>query len=694
MLTDALRPRLSRQVGLRGKAQRLQRRLQVLLGEHAVRHCGQQLDGLRRQLDGPAFSHTSTRPDPLPALTDPSVDLPSLGEFSQSSQAVLRGLQGALDSEATLSSSSDDESQEVRGRSGAADLSGSQERRRLEERAELGSRWSWLQVRLEDLEERTRQMGELHKHICSTKGKVVLADSQPLTDTQIQRTLLREMAGLSCTAMDTDNEPCSPTRLLYNIERQSAQLSQFVNSLLPPLSFSPVKQPQSCKHPKAFLSGQTNGPFLPRSSNRRRLLSSGTCKAEMSCVCARTRPLVSFHKPRLFALDTSSPTCPPDSGNSTSPLSSSSSSLSRSSSDPCSDPASTSGSRSSSLTSWTLNPTAPTASRFSFDNAMAKPGRETWSLRPLTGDIRPYGPTEHGQRSSTPVHRSQKLYNRHRRRSNSRVLDLSPIEAPGSSIQSRSRRANRKKRKRRRIHRPVDDKDVLYQLCDTEDSLDEFQEQRYTKVPPRQSPQGFVGKRRGESVYNINNIVIHMLAAKMEKLQYKVIMTPSWRVSDPSSLIHKEAEDEDGQEEDLADNVFAQRHLELEHREKSRWASWGTRKCHRRPKRCGDRSFGCRGGTLTSGEESSAEWRWAQLDTDEEQRSEEWLPQSPWERRMFPLNEDEEKALCGDNSTYKPSGRLSVCGSTPITPKNANSQLSPALLTGAASPSGGQNKNS
>lgn len=121
-MTDALRPRLSRQVGLRGKAQRLQRRLQVLLGEHAVRHCSQQLDGLRRQLDGPAFGHISARPDPLPALTEPSVDLPSLGEFSQSSQAVLRGLQGALDSEATLSSSSDDESQEVRGRSGAADL--------------------------------------------------------------------------------------------------------------------------------------------------------------------------------------------------------------------------------------------------------------------------------------------------------------------------------------------------------------------------------------------------------------------------------------------------------------------------------------------------------------------------------------------------------------------------------------------
>lgn len=31
---------------------------------------------------------------------------------------------------------------------------------------------------------------------------------------------------------------------------------------------------------------------------------------------------------------------------------------------------------------------------------------------------------------------------------------------------------------------------------------------------------------------------------------------------------------------------------------------------------------------LTSGEESSAEWRWDQLDTDEEQHSEEWLVSS------------------------------------------------------------------
>lgn len=44
--------------------------------------------------------------------------------------------------------------------------------------------------------------------------------------------------------------------------------------------------------------------------------------------------------------------------------------------------------------------------------------------------------------------------------------------------------------------------------------------------------------------------------------------------------------------------------------------------------RCGSRPVGHGGGMLTSGEESSAEWRWDQLDTDEEQRSEEWLVRS------------------------------------------------------------------
>lgn len=54
-----------------------------------------------------------------------------------------------------------------------------------------------------------------------------MAEAQPLTDLQIQQTLLNETAGLTLTAGHTqdlnselDTEPSSPTRLLRNIERQ------------------------------------------------------------------------------------------------------------------------------------------------------------------------------------------------------------------------------------------------------------------------------------------------------------------------------------------------------------------------------------------------------------------------------------------------------------------------------------------
>lgn len=132
----------------------------------------------------------------------------------------------------------------------------SSEMRWLGERAEVGSRWSWLLLRLAELEVRIRHLVELHEHLHSTKGGVVLGDPQLLTDQQqIQETLLTETSGLSYTARvlggspprdgelprDADYEPSSPLRLLRNIERQSAQLSQIVTSLSP--FSSPLSKP-------------------------------------------------------------------------------------------------------------------------------------------------------------------------------------------------------------------------------------------------------------------------------------------------------------------------------------------------------------------------------------------------------------------------------------------------------------------
>ncbi|XP_074515745.1 KAT8 regulatory NSL complex subunit 1-like protein isoform X4 [Sebastes fasciatus] len=719
VLEAVVKEQISRQAGLQSQAQRLQRRLQALLGEHALLHCTQQLEGLERHhqlgggvsLDSPDSIRSSiVGSKPHCSWLESSTatcSFAELREFSRSSQAVLRGLQEALDSEATASSSSDEEQEEekIHGRTKTSRVSSSSssscERRWLEERAELGSRWSWLQLRLAELEGRIQQLVELHKHIRSTKGGVVLAESQPLTDRQIQQTLLREMAGLSSTASDADTEHCSPTRLLHNIERQSAQLSQIVNSLMPPLSFSPLsKQPHTWEGKRAFTSGQKgDNVSVPGSSKRRRLGTRGLFKANVSCVCARTRPVVTYHKPKLFTFNTCNPSSPQDSGRFTSTLSSSLSSSSCSCCSSCDPVVLCSGpdcSSSRALSSRTPNSTRHPVSSLSLDTLLSHPfkrvlAREEWSQRPLVINIQPSGPAHYNRRSSTPLHTSH-THKQHARHHKSRVLGLSPIRTAGSA-QGRHRRANQRKRKKRRIHRLIEDEeDVLYQLGDP-DSSDEVLEESYTQVSRKPTSQGFVRKRQGESVYNINNIVIPMSLAKVEKLQYKDILTPSWRVIDTSSLMNSEAEkeedDEDGQVEDLIDEVFAQRHLDLEQREKLRWPSWGIM----RPKRSGSRLSGSGGGMCTSGEESSVESSCAQLDTDEQQSSAEWMPQTPWEPRVFPLDEDQEDALLSDDPEDVPLGRTE-CSSASSTSKNSNSHRSPALSSGATLPSGGQSQSS
>lgn len=118
VLEEALKEQLSRQAGLHSRALRLQKRLQALRAEHTLLHCNQQLEGLKRQLgDVSLDSLDSIFPGVLPPQTGSKLSTasPSLTElrlFSCSSQAVLRSLQETLDSEATASSSSDEELEE------------------------------------------------------------------------------------------------------------------------------------------------------------------------------------------------------------------------------------------------------------------------------------------------------------------------------------------------------------------------------------------------------------------------------------------------------------------------------------------------------------------------------------------------------------------------------------------------------
>lgn len=111
LLDEALKEQLFRQAEQRSRASRLQKRLHALLAEHHLLHCTQQLDGLRRQLGGVSLdSLDSIQADSK--LSTASASLSELRLFSGSSHAVLRRLQETLDSEATASSSSDEELEE------------------------------------------------------------------------------------------------------------------------------------------------------------------------------------------------------------------------------------------------------------------------------------------------------------------------------------------------------------------------------------------------------------------------------------------------------------------------------------------------------------------------------------------------------------------------------------------------------
>ncbi|KAG1958012.1 KAT8 regulatory NSL complex subunit [Pimephales promelas] len=82
-----------------------------------------------------------------------------------------------------------------------------------------------------------------------------------------------------------------------------------------------------------------------------------------------------------------------------------------------------------------------------------------------------------------------------------------------------------------------------------------------------------VRRRRGESPFDINNIVIPMSVAattRVEKLQYKEILTPRWREVDP--LAQPLAEEDDNiPVEDLSDAMFSKHHQPCEDQERSRW---------------------------------------------------------------------------------------------------------------------------
>ncbi|XP_041046251.1 KAT8 regulatory NSL complex subunit 1-like isoform X1 [Carcharodon carcharias] len=102
-------------------------------------------------------------------------------------------------------------------------------------------------------------------------------------------------------------------------------------------------------------------------------------------------------------------------------------------------------------------------------------------------------------------------------------------------------------------------------------------------------------RRRGESSFDINNIVIPMsmaAAARVEKLQYKEILTPSWRVADVEQSKLQNCKLEDDQYEDMSDEAFLNRHSKCEEMERARWCLWSSSSSARRGSRSSNKADG------------------------------------------------------------------------------------------------------
>nr|XP_020864433.1 KAT8 regulatory NSL complex subunit 1-like protein isoform X5 [Phascolarctos cinereus] len=353
---------VSTQKILLSQAKRTQKHLQMLLAKHVVKHCGQQMKfSMKHQsqrmkiFHEPArildnSFHRCTEIKPEVCISNSENDLwkdtkngfarctiAEIQKFALSTAGLLSHVEEGLDSDATDSSSDEDLDEKPIRKSVTVNYS--TEWKWLVDRARVGSRWTWLQAQISELEYKIQQLTDIHRQIRATKGAVVLEECQlpkdilkkqiQLTD---QGTLLNTTGNSqvpqerqdSLPEQDFEMSPSSPTLLLRNIEKQSAQLTEIINSLIAPLNLSPTSSPltsKPCKHKQVAngISGSASENLDELSSSSSWLLNQKHIKKRrkdrtrlrspsltLMSTAARTRPLQSFHKRKLYRL---SPAC-------------------------------------------------------------------------------------------------------------------------------------------------------------------------------------------------------------------------------------------------------------------------------------------------------------------------------------------------------------------------------------------------
>ncbi|XP_029877303.1 KAT8 regulatory NSL complex subunit 1 isoform X2 [Aquila chrysaetos chrysaetos] len=629
MRTRAL---LRRQADIENRARRLQKRLQVVQAKQVERHIQQQLGGflektlsklptldplrhrsqlmLTRKAEAAlrkAASETVTSEGLSSFLKSDSIS-EELERFTASGMANLRSSEQAFDSDVTDSSSggeSDVEEEELT----KADpeqphvpLRRRAEWRWAADRAAIVSRWNWLQAHVSDLEYRIRQQTDIYKQIRANKS---ISGSQPL-----------ENSGISAanTPESHPAKPCGAPRPVNGV----------INTL----------QPGLAEH------AQGDGQEAEELLHKKQRLNMVSSSSDGTCVAARTRPVLSCKKRRLVRPSSIMPLSKKVHRNS----------LVRCSCD-VNPSCALCGTRSS--TTLEIQYDAPLLERLSQLDSCIHPVLSFPDDVPTSLHFQSMLKSQWQNKPYEKIKPPKKLSLKHRA-----PMPTSSLSDPArkdrhklvNSFFTAAKRSHQKIQPDKAHRPPLDDFTAVskaeraperslvqppaYDKKRLRDCSSERSEvlKHHTDVggpsylsaaatptphspiarqlstssegsaPASTSSQGTSStaqprRRRGESSFDINNIVIPMSVAattRVEKLQYKEILTPSWREVDISAL--KANPDEDNEEiEDLSDSAFAARHGKCEEMERARWL-WST---SMPPQRRGSRSYRSTDGRTT-----------------------------------------------------------------------------------------------
>ncbi|KAK2820091.1 hypothetical protein Q5P01_023050 [Channa striata] len=624
----------SRQAEIESRLRRLRKRLQVVQAKQVERHIQQQLGGfldsaLNRLLAGNRKSetatptatwrtgrHSSTNRDGLSRfLKNGSMPL-ELERLYLSGTANLHSAESAFDSDVTESSSggdSDLEEEEL----ARVDIEQRHvkiwkraESRYTVERAAIISHWNWLQAHISDLEYRIRQQTDIYRQIRASKGSVELGGGAPSTV---------PVSGTEVKSEHVNTQDVGSERLehignthITNTEPGpwKGQNGQPVNGVLSRMAECPdTKHQQPLAYDFTCVAARTR-PLV--SCRRRRLIQPNTvpnlngkaqrggcvqcnCRVNPSCVMCGGWPTPredpQYELPtleRLSRLDFGiHPILSfPD--------------------DVCiglrlqqvmkSQWQSKSLERSKPLKKLSLkHKLSSSKEKHKFTNSLmavrlghyknraekqrtvdASIGSSSAVLNTARLEGQAVCKTERLQALSTPLGPYDKNYSRKRLREHS--LDRTDT-SPKLFLESSSP-CQTLANVHSSIHSPL-----TRQLSTSSENSTPLGLSSQS-VPSTPQP---IKRRRGESSFDINNIVIPMSVAattRVEKLQYKEILTPSWRTVDIFSQPITEEENE-REVEDLSDAAFIQLHQPYEDQERARWTWMALAPAKRR----GSRSY-------------------------------------------------------------------------------------------------------